>query len=193
MADRDPTTLLGDWRQGNRSALDELFPLVYDELRRRAHAYLRGEREGHTLSTTALVHETYLKLLDVERVRWNDRCHFLALASTAMRRVLVTSARRHRAAKRGGGPKPVTLGAADLGRDVAWPDSVERASQMVALDRALDSLAALNVRLAKTVELRYFGGMSVEEVAEVLEVAPSTVKLDWSKAKAWLYRELAPP
>jgi RNA polymerase sigma factor (TIGR02999 family) len=193
MADADPTTLLGAWRQGNRAALDELFPLVYDELRRRAHAYLRGEREGHTLSTTALVHETYLKLLDVERVRWNDRCHFLALASTAMRRVLVSSARRHRAAKRGGGAAGAGGEAVELSGDPGWPDSAERAARMLALDRALDGLSIVSARLAQTVELRYFGGMSVEEVAEVLEVAPSTVKLDWSKAKAWLYRELAAP
>lgn len=193
MADRDPTTLLFDWRQGNRAALDELFPVVYDELRRRAHACLRAERDGHTLSTTALVHETYLKLLDVERVRWNDRCHFLALASTAMRRVLVSSARRHRAGKRGGGARPATAGVTELSGGASWPVSAERAAEMIALDRALDQLAALDARLARTVELRYFGGMSVDEVAEALEVAPSTVKLDWSKAKAWLYRELAAP
>lgn len=192
MADADPTTLLGEWRQGNRAALDELFPLVYDDLRRRAHAYLRGEREGHTLSTTALVHETYLKLLDVERVRWNDRCHFLALASTAMRRVLVSSARKHRAAKRGGGQTAPGGLTADLGDEPPWPDSVERAAQMVELDRALEQLAELDGRLARTVELRYFGGMTVEETAEALEVAPSTVKLDWTKARAWLFREIGP-
>jgi RNA polymerase sigma factor (TIGR02999 family) len=193
MADTDATTLLFDWRRGNRAALDELFPLVYEELHRRAHAYLKGEREGHTLSTTALVHETYLKLLDVERVRWTDRCHFLALASTAMRRVLVDSARRHRAAKRGGGAPGSPRAADELSADPGWPDSAERAARMVALDRALDELATRSERLARTVELRYFGGMSIEEVAEVTGVAPSTVKLDWSKAKAFLYRELAAP
>jgi RNA polymerase sigma factor (TIGR02999 family) len=137
------------------------------------------------------VHEAYLKLLDVNRVRWQDRAHFLALASTAMRRVLVDFARRHRAAKRGGRrtPEPVDSTAASL-LDVDNGLSAERADQMLALDRALDKLAAVDPRLSRTVELRFFGGMTVEEAAQVLDLAPSTVKLDWQKAKAWLYSEL---
>jgi RNA polymerase sigma factor (TIGR02999 family) len=191
MATGDPTTLFQEWRHGNRAALDELFPLVYEDLRRRAHACLRGEREGHTLGTTALVHETYIKLLDVHRVEVQDRAHFFALASTAMRRVLVSYARAHRAAKRGGSREAVTLdsGAVELGG--TWSLSSQRAEQMLAIDRALDELVALNPRLGRVVELRFFGGMSIDEIAAVLDLATSTVKLDWAKAKAWLYRELA--
>lgn len=186
------TALLLDWRSGNRAALDELFPLVYADLRDRAHRCLRGEATGHTLSTTALVHETYIKLLDIERVSWNDRAHFLALAATAMRRVLVDHARRHQATKRGGGKTPESLHEGALSLDNPPAVSIERAGQMLALDRALEKLGALNERLSRTVELRFFGGMTVEETAEALDVAPSTVKLDWQKARAWLYRELYP-
>jgi len=193
MQTRDPTTLLTEWRDGNRAALDELFPLVYDDLRRRAHNYLGGEREGHTLTTTALVHETYLKLLDVTRVRWQDRAHFLALAATAMRRVLVEYARRHKALKRGGGQGALSLEPDSPAPGEALTLSADRADQMLALDRALGRLSALDERLSRTVELRFFGGMTVEETAEALDLAPSTVKLDWQKAKAWLYRELAQP
>jgi RNA polymerase sigma factor (TIGR02999 family) len=187
---RDATTLLTEWRDGNRAALDELFPLVYEDLRRRAHRCLRGEAKGHTLTTTALVHEAYLKLLDVTRVRWQDRAHFLALASTAMRRVLVEYARRHKALKRGGGRArealdPESDGLRDAGRLAA-----ERADQMLALDRALDKLSTMDERLGRMVELRFFGGMTVEETAQALDLAPSTVKLDWQKAKNWLYSEL---
>lgn len=174
-----------DERRGNRAALDELFPDVYEELRRRAHAYLRGERDGHTLNTTALVNETYLKLLDIQQVRWQDRGHFMALASTAMRRVLVSYARRHRASKRGG-----DLHLPQLDLNVDAPLALDRAEEMLALDLALEKLAALNLRLSQTVELRFFGGLTVEEIAELTQVAESTVKLDWQKAKAWLYREL---
>ena len=190
----DPTTLLTEWRSGNRAgnraALDELFPLVYDDLRRRAHSCLRGERESHTLNTTSLVHETYLKLLDIQRVRVQDRSHFLALSSTAMRRVLVSYARRHRATKRGGGQPGSVLDTDALEMSQASPLSAGRAEEMLALDRALQKLGELNERLSRTVELRFFGGMTIAEIAEVLEIAPSTVKLDWHKAKAWLYREL---
>ena len=191
MQTQDPTTLLTEWRDGNRDALDRLFPLVYADLRERAHSYLSGEREGHTLTTTGLVHETYLKLLDADRVRWNDKAHFLALTAIAMRRVLVDYARRHRALKRGAGQEVVELGANALVLDEAASLSAERADQMLALDAALQQLAALNERLAKIVEMRFFGGMTVEETARALDLAESTVKLDWQKAKAWLYRELA--
>ncbi len=181
----DPTDLLTEWRNGNRAALDALFPLVYEDLRRRARSYLRRESPGHTLTTTALVHETYLKLIAVERVRWEDRAHFMALAATAMRHVLINYARRSTTAKRGGPAQTrLELDAAPILTDTG-------ADQLLALDDALQRLALLNERLSRTVELRYFGGLTVEETAESLGVAPSTVKLDWQKAKAWLYRELA--
>ena len=180
----DPTTLLVQWRDGNRDALDALFPLVYEDLRRRAHGQLRQQPVGHTLTTTALVHETYLKLISVDRVRWQDRAHFMALAATAMRHVLVSYARRHGAAKRGGGQVPLSL-------DDPPEITKEGAEELLSLDQALDRLAALNERLSRVVELRFFGGMKVDEIAEALGVARSTVKLDWQKAKAWLYRELA--
>ena len=180
----DPTALLTEWRNGNRDALDKLFPLVYNDLRRRARAYLRGQPTGHTLNTTALVHETYLKLVAVEGIKWEDRAHFLALAASAMRHVLISYARRNDSLKRGGGHVAVSLEEALVLTDTG-------ADQMLALDAALERLTALNGRLGRTVELRFFGGLTVEETAEVLAVAPSTVKLDWQKAKAWLYRELA--
>ena len=186
----DPTSLLLEWRQGNRAALDALFPLVYQELRRRAHRYLEHEREGHTLTTTALVHETYLKLLDIDRVRWNDRAHFLALAATAMRRVLVDYARQHRAAKRGGSSVPEPPAPSP---DVPDPLSLsaERADRMLELDDAIQKLGRTDERMSRVVELRFFGGLTIEEVAAALELAPSTVKLAWHDAKTWLYRELA--
>ena len=180
----DPTTLLTEWRSGNRAALDELFPLVYDDLRRRARNSLRQQAAGHTLTTTALVHETYLKLIAVDRVRWEDRAHFLALAATAMRHVLMNYARRNRTAKRGGPDQTrVDLEDAPILNDLA-------SDQLLAVDEALDRLTLLNERLSRTVELRFFGGLTVEETAESLGVAESTVKLDWQKAKLWLYREL---
>lgn len=191
-AQPDATTLLTEWRDGNRAALDELFPLVYEELRRRAHRYLSGERKGHTLTTTALVHEAYLKLLDVQRVRWQDRPHFLALAATAMRRVLVDYARQHSAIKRGGGDNGLARRAEyhEEHPPEALDLPAERAGQMIALDQALERLASTDGRLGRVVELRFFGGLTVDETAEALEIAPSTVKLDWQKAKTWLYREL---
>src|ERR1041385_1390249 len=165
----DPTALLTDWRNGNRAALDALFPLVYEDLRRRARSYLRRESPGHTLTTTALVHETYLKLIAVEKVRWEDRAHFMALAATAMRHVLINYARRSKTAKRGG---PVQT---RLELDEAPILTDTGADQLLALDDALQRLALLNERLSRTVELRYFGGLTVEETAESLGVAPSTV------------------
>jgi len=180
----DPTTLLTEWRGGNRAALDDLFPLVYEELRQRAHQCLRDEARGHTLTTTALVHESYLKLMDGDRLDWKDRAHFLALAARAMRQVLVSYARRFQADKRGGGGVPRSL-------DEALTLSAEGdAQRMLDLDRALDKLAGVDPRLSRIVELRFFGGMTVEEVAEAVDAATSTVMLDWQKAKAWLYREL---
>ena len=185
MPPSDATALLTEWRNGNRAALDQLFQLVYEDLRRRARHCLRGQAEGQTLTTTALVHETYLKLIAVEKVRWEDRAHFMALAATAMRHVLINYARRNRAAKRGGRKQTrLSLEQAPILTDTG-------ADRLLALDEALERLAALNERLSRTVELRYFGGLTVEETAAALGVAQSTVKLDWQKAKAWLYRELA--
>lgn len=186
MARRAPASLLTELREGSQAALDELFPLVYQELRRRARAYLRDQPTGHTLTTTALVHETYLKLVIAEEVSWQDRAHFLALAATAMRQVLISYARRNNAAKRGGGRVPVELDAAPILSDTG-------ADHLLELDEALHRLTALNPRLSRVVELRFFGGLSIEETAEVIGVVPSTVKLDWQKAKAWLYRELGHP
>lgn len=180
----DVTTLLVDWRRGDRAAYDALFPLVYEDLRQRARRALKGESPGHDLSTTGLVHEAYLKLVDVERVQWQDRAHFLAVAATAMRRILVSQARRHKAQKRGGPAVRVSL-------DEAPPIAAERSDWMLSLDLALEKLAGNSERLATLVELRFFGGLTIEETAEVMGVATSTVQLDWQKAKAWLYRELA--
>lgn len=191
MRARDATVLLTEWRDGNRAALDELLPLVYDDLRVRAHRYLRNEADGHTLSTTALVHEAYLKLLDITRVRWQDRAHFLALAATAMRRVLVDHARQHRAAKRGGGRPPLDLDPQTLEHTDSTLLSYERAEQMLAVDAALTRLESVNERWFRVIELRFFGGLTIAETAAALDLAPSTVKLDWENAKAWLYHELS--
>jgi RNA polymerase sigma factor (TIGR02999 family) len=183
MPSLNPTQLLTEWRNGSRAALDQLFPLVYEDLRRRARAQLGG-REGHTLTTTALVHETYLKLIAAEHVSWQDRAHFLALASMAMRQVLVSYARRNLAAKRGGGAGAVSLDEVPILTDTGADD-------LLALDEALEKLCAVEERLSKTVEMRFFGGLSIEETAEALNVSVNTVKRDWDKAKVWLIAELA--
>ena len=181
----DPVALLSKWRGGSRAALDELFPLVYDDLRERARYYLRHQPDGHTLTTTALVHETWLKLIGAERVPAEDRAHFLALAAKAMRHVLIDYARGARAAKRGGKEgKPVLV----IEEPAVLTDT--GAEELLALHDALERLAGVSERLSRTVELRYFGGLTIEEIAQALGVATSTVKLDWQKAKAWLYREL---
>ena len=178
-----PVPSLVGLRAGDTAAVDALFPVVYDDLRRRARRALKAQPEGHTLSTTALVHESYLKLRGSDEISWQDRAHFLAIAARAMRFVLVSHARAHRAKKRGGGRIPL-----ELDEELALSD--DRAEEMLALNVALERLAAVDDRLARTVELRFFGGLTVEEIAEALGVAPSTVKLDWQKARAWLYREL---
>jgi RNA polymerase sigma factor (TIGR02999 family) len=178
-----PVPSLVGLRAGDPAAVDALFPVVYDDLRRRARRALKAQPEGHTLSTTALVHESYLKLRGSDEISWQDRAHFLAIAARAMRFVLVSHARAHRAKKRGGGRIPL-----ELDEELALSD--DRAEEMLALNVALERLAAVDDRLARTVELRFFGGLTVEEIAEALGVAPSTVKLDWQKARAWLYREL---
>jgi RNA polymerase sigma factor (TIGR02999 family) len=178
------TELLLEWdRLGERESLERLLPLVYDELHRIAHRHLRLERTGHTLGTTALVHEAYLRLVDQTRVRWADRTHFFAVAARVMRRVLVDYARRYRAAKRGGNARAVDLDVADVPLE-------ERSEALIALDEALERLAELNPRLSRVVECRFFGGMTEEETAEALGVTARTVRRDWVKARGWLSREL---
>jgi RNA polymerase sigma-70 factor, ECF subfamily len=174
--------LLRAWSDGDQGALDRLTPIVYAELHRLARRYMRGEREGHSLQATALVNEAYLRLADYRRMRWQDRAHFFAVSAQVMRRILVEHARR-RNLKRGGGVPHVAL-------DEAAIAGVVRPTDLVALDDALNELARLDARKARVVELKFFGGLSVEETAEVLSVAPITVMRDWSTAKAWLYREL---
>jgi RNA polymerase sigma factor (TIGR02999 family) len=177
------TDLILDARHGSRDALDRLFPLVYEALRRMAHRALQRERASHTLSTTALVHEAYLRLVDQDRASWNDRAHFLAIAATAMRRILVDYARRQKRLKRGGGQQAVTLDDAILVAD-------ERADTLLALDEALTSLGTLNERLSRVVECRFFAGLTTEETAAALQVTTRTVERDWQKARAWLYARL---
>jgi RNA polymerase sigma factor (TIGR02999 family) len=181
---RPITDLLLELRSGDAAALDRLFPLVYEELRRVAHRQLRAERGEHTLGTTGLVHEAYLRLVDQTRVEYRDRRHFFALAARAMRRVLVDYARRYRAQKRGGDQRPVSL-------DEASVPAGERADNVLALDDALSRLADVDARLSQIVECRFFGGLSEEETAEVVGVNARTVRRDWVKAKTWLSRELS--
>jgi RNA polymerase sigma-70 factor (ECF subfamily) len=174
--------LLRAWSDGDRRALDELTPIVYAELRRLAHRYMRRERSGHSLQTTALVNEAYMRLVDYNRMQWQNRAHFFAVSAQLMRRILVDRARRHNL-KRGRDVLHVSLGeAVSLGAD---PDT-----DLVGLDDALNALAAVDPRKARVVEMRFFAGLSVEETATVLNVSPVTVRRDWSTAKIWLYREL---
>jgi RNA polymerase sigma factor (TIGR02999 family) len=174
--------LLRAWSDGDQGALDRLTPIVYRELRRLARRYMRQERAGHSLQTTALVNEAYLRLVDYKRMRWQNRAHFFAVSSQLMRRILVDHARRHNL-KRGAGIQRVSLEAgAMIGGD--------RGADLVALDEALQTLARLDPRKAQVVELRFFGGLSVEETAEVLRISSVTVIRDWSSARAWLYREM---
>ena len=182
-SDQDITGLLIAWRAGDRGAVDGLFPLVYDELRRIAHRQLGRERPDHTLGTTALVHEAYLKLVDQTRAQLTDRAHFFAVAARAMRRILVDYARRHGALKRGGGTGRVSLSDAALIAE-------ERADTLVALDEALTRLAEVDERLGQVVECRFFGGLTEDETAEALAVTSRTVRRDWVKAKGWLNQAL---
>jgi RNA polymerase sigma factor (TIGR02999 family) len=175
--------LLGAWNDGDSSALERLTPIVYDELHRLARRYMRGERPGHSLQTTALVNEAYMRLVGYERMEWQNRAHFLAVSAQLMRRILVEHARRHNP-KRGAGVPHVSLDEAALVGD-------SRPADMVALDDAMNTLAQLDPRKAQVVEMRFFGGLNVEETADVLKVSPATVMRDWISAKAWLYRELA--
>jgi len=177
------TELLDRWTRGDNAALEELVPLVYQDLRRVARRSLAGQRVDHTLQSTALVHEAYLRLAGRDRAHWQNRQHFFAVAAQAMRRILVDHARKHRAAKRGGGSVKLAL---DDG--IALPQ--QRELDLVALDDALRALATLDRRQSQVVELRFFGGLSIEDVSNVLGISPATVKREWATARSWLFAEL---
>jgi RNA polymerase sigma factor (TIGR02999 family) len=186
-ASRSPeemTRLLLDWGKGDKAALGELIPLIEQELHRIAHQYMNRESPGHTLQTTALVNEAYLRLVDQKNVRWQNRAHFFAIAAQTMRRILIDHARAHARAKRGGKARKISL------TEVAIvPEG--RARELVALDEALERLAALDPRRGRVVELRFYGGLKTDEIAEVLGISPNTVTRDWNMARAWLLRELS--
>jgi len=179
----DVTRLLVAYRDGDRQALDRLVPMLYDDLRRIASSHVRRGPSGHTLQTTALVHEAYLRLVDQSRANWQDRHHFLSVCARAMRQIVISNARRHSAAKRGGGERPVT-----------WNDEVasapDRSEWLLELDRALDRLAARDERLARVVECRYFAGFSEQETADAIGASVRTVQRDWQRARAWLREDL---
>ena len=178
------TQLLLAWGDGDKQALDQLMPFVYTELRRLAKNYMRNQRSDHTLQTTALVNEAYLRLIDSSRVRWQNRTHFFAISAQLMRRILVDFARAKKARKRGGDDQKVTF-------DEALPAIVEKESELIALDEALIELAKLNERQSQIVEMRYFGGMTEKEISEALDISTRTVRRDWNVARAWLFRELS--
>jgi RNA polymerase sigma factor (TIGR02999 family) len=180
----DVTQLLVQWSNGNQHAFEKLVPLVYDELRRLAGRYLRRERSDHTLQSTSLVHEAYLRLIDQRQVKWQNRAHFFGVAAQIIRRILVDHARAHQAAKRGGGAFKLTL-------DEALAASDSRDINLMALDECLNALAEMDPQQARIVELRFFAGLTIEDTAEVLGISPATVKRDWAMAKAWLFRELS--
>jgi RNA polymerase sigma factor (TIGR02999 family) len=177
------TQLLIRWSQGDRAALDQLTPLVYDELRRVARNYMRREPTDHTLQTTALVNEAYIRLIDQDRVHWQNRAHFFGIAAQLMRRILVDHARKRHNLKRGGDVRRIPL-------EEAFVVADEQAADLVALDDALQRLQWLDERKGRVVELRFFGGLNIEEAAEVLSVSPATIQREWAMAKAWLYREI---
>ena len=177
------TQLLIAYGEGDAQALDKLLPAVYSELHRIAMRQMRHERADHTLNATALVHEAYLKLADQNQISWQNRAHFFAISARVMRQVLISYARKHNAEKRGGGTPDTLL----EGKEIALND---RADELIALDEALTRLSAFDERLAQVVEYRFFGGLTIEETASVMEISTMTVKRDWTKAKAWLYREL---
>ncbi|HTS67108.1 MAG TPA: sigma-70 family RNA polymerase sigma factor [Candidatus Acidoferrales bacterium] len=180
----DVTLLLAEMKRGNSEALPKLIPLVYQELKRLAAHFLREEREGHTLQPTALVHEAYLRLAG-QKAAWQNRAQFMGVAAQLMRRILVDYARQRITAKRGGGERPVDIVACEVG------GGVEQSEEMLAIDEALERLAAMDAQQARVVEMRYFGGMTVEETAEALHIAPRTVKREWAMAKAWLRLEIS--
>ena len=175
------TGLLLDWQQGDQSAIEKLTPIIYDELRRIAHRYVRRERQGHTLETTALVNEAYLRVARQQQMKWQNRAHFFAVTAQVMRHILIDHARRRRYLKHGGEGQTVALEEASMMSD-------ERAQEIIALDEALRELAKVDPRKSRVVELRYFGGLSLEETAEVLNISLMTVRRDWRAAKAWLYK-----
>jgi RNA polymerase sigma factor (TIGR02999 family) len=187
LTDRTPqheiTQLLAEWSDGNQSALDELYPLVYEELHKLARRYMSRERKGHTLQTTALINEAYVRLVDQRNVHWANRSHFFAISAQIMRRILIDHARRHAYAKRGGGAQQVSL------EEVAVV-AREQSSEILRLDEALKILAKMDPRRCHVVELRYFGGLSNEEIAGVLKVSENTVTRDWNLARAWLHQQL---
>lgn len=185
MSNEAITRLLVRAQEGEASAVDEVLPLLYDEMRRLANHHMQGERAGHTLTPTALVHEAYIRLVDQERVRWQGRGHFLAVASMVMRRLLVNHARDRSREKRGGGARPVTL------TSVTLPLAEDAAFEMVELDELVARLETFDPRAARVVECRFFGGLSIDETAEALGIAPVTVKRSWLLAKTWLKRELS--
>jgi RNA polymerase sigma factor (TIGR02999 family) len=181
---QEVTGLLIDWSKGDQAAFDRLLPLVYGELRQMARRYMARQQSGHTLQTTALIHEAYLKLVEQKDKQWQNRAHFFGVAAQAMRHILVDYARSKQAERHGGGAQAVSL-------DEALTVSQERTAELVALDDALQELAKFDPRKSQVVELRFFGGLSVEETAEVLKVSEVTVMRDWSMAKAWLHRALS--
>jgi len=183
----DLTGLLIEWGQGDKAALDRLTPLVYDEIRRIAHRYVRREREGQTLQTTALVNEAYLRLAGSASISWQNRAHFFAVTAQVMRRILIDHARRRQYVKHGGDAQRVSF---EVAISEAAQMSQPRAAELLALDEALDELAGLDPRKSRVVELRYFGGLSIEETAKVLGASPMTVRRDWRAAKAWLYKQV---
>jgi RNA polymerase sigma factor (TIGR02999 family) len=183
LAPQDLTQLLVRWRNGDRSALDEMTPVLYEELRRLARHFLAGERSDHTLQPTALVHEAYLRLVDQQAVDWRNRAHFLAMAATMMRRILINHAEAHRAAKREGSVEMVGL-------DEAFGLHTDPRVDLLHLNTTLDRLSSIDEQQGRVVELRYFGGLSVEETAEVLGVSPATVKREWSTARLWLMHQM---
>ncbi len=177
------TDLLLKWSNGDKAALDELMPLIHGELRRLAHRYMSRERDGHTLQTTALVNEAYLRLVNRQRMQWQNRAHFFAIAAQSMRSILVDHARSQASAKRGGGAGKIEF-------DEALIVSQQRAAEVVAVDEALHRLAEIDPLQSRLVELRFFGGLTIDETAKVLELSPATIKREWATAKAWLFHEL---
>ena len=178
------TQLLEDWSNGNQAALDKLYPLVHDELRRMARRYMNRERKDHTLQTTALINEAYLRLVEQRHVHWQNRAHFFAISAQIMRRILIDHARRYNYAKRGAGAQKISL-------DETAVAARDRATELLSLDEALHRLAEIDPRRSRVVELRFFGGLDNDEIAVVLKISPNTVTRDWNLARAWLYQELS--